>query len=802
VYNKGGAVANSPSLIQKSVSLADFLATAVSDGDQSDVFVTAKTDAAGQEAAATQIAEYGGRLWSNGVDDAFLCTYGMYYKSAKVWGVADATERDALGSDDDLSVNDLLFKQDDTTMWVCTAVTGASTSTWDPIAATGNVAGPGASTDNAVARWDGAGGATLQNSVVIISDLGAISGVTDITLSGTIDGRNVSADGTALDGHIANISNPHSTLLSQALAVGNTTQSNDIEITNGDSIVGEDGGAITFAAGTGVIGLTETAVTGDLSVSGKLSVVGLIDPSGLVLDEQASSPFTAAGKTTIWTKNTVPTTLWYTDDAGNDAQVAPTTSFALASVMAIGNATAGADLLLTDGSQILGEPGAASAGGNVAIQGGAGDGTTNGGGTATVTGGTGAVDGAGGATTIAGGAGGSTSGAGGATLILGGDAQAGNSNGGNLELSSGQASGTGNPGDITITAREALSGNTEGGDVTITCGDGAGTGTGGDFAVTAGGAGVGTATGGTATITAGAGGVSGGIGGMVAVFGGAATAGNGAGGEMAGFGGTGQGSGAGGQAKIQGGDGGATGNGGNGTVRGGAGGATSGTGGNAVVLAGAGTAATATGGAATVTGGAGGSGAATGGAVSITSGAGGGTSGNSGAVNIASGAVTSGTRGTVTIDGGTIVLTATTDITVTNHSYHSVRGSTARGSTNTQIYRWTGAVDNVGTDITYSDSATNGGSWQINTAGIYSVTCSIDTGHNGFIAIKKAAALSNTFDETSIQNAVEAFTGVTVTCSWTGPCSVGDDIWIATSAATNPTGAPINNNRVWVCRVR
>jgi hypothetical protein len=142
------------------------------------------------------------------------------------------------------------------------------------------------------------------------------------------------------------------------------------------------------------------------------------------------------------------------------------------------------------------------------------------------------------------------------------------------------------------------------------------------------------------------------------------------------------------------------------------------------------------------------------------------------------------------------------DVIVTNHTYHSVRGSTARGSTNTLVYRWTSVADNVGTGITYSDSATDGGSWAITQEGIYCVSCSVDVGHNGYVAIKRAAALSNTFDATDIMVAVEAFTGVTVTMTWTGYCASGSDIWIATSAATNPTGTPVNNNRVTVARVR
>jgi len=48
------------------------------------------------------------------------------------------------------------------------------------------VVGPGSSTDNAVVRWDGTTGVTIQNSLVTISDAGAITtpaGITSATLT-------------------------------------------------------------------------------------------------------------------------------------------------------------------------------------------------------------------------------------------------------------------------------------------------------------------------------------------------------------------------------------------------------------------------------------------------------------------------------------------------------------------------------------------------------------------------------------------------------------------------------------------
>jgi len=73
-----------------------------------------------------------------------------------------------------------------------------------------NVEGPASSTDEAVARFDGTTGKVLQDSPVTIDDSG------NIATPGTVDGRDVAADGTAQDSHIANVSNPHAVTAVQA----------------------------------------------------------------------------------------------------------------------------------------------------------------------------------------------------------------------------------------------------------------------------------------------------------------------------------------------------------------------------------------------------------------------------------------------------------------------------------------------------------------------------------------------------------------------------------------------------------
>jgi len=65
-----------------------------------------------------------------------------------------------------------------------------------------------------------------------------------------------------------------------------------------------------------------SVIRGDLTVNGKLTVDGLIDPTGLVLDAQASSPYIPpTGKGTLWVSNTTPCELYFTDDAGVDHQL-------------------------------------------------------------------------------------------------------------------------------------------------------------------------------------------------------------------------------------------------------------------------------------------------------------------------------------------------------------------------------------------------------------------------------------------------------------------------------------------------
>ena len=97
-----------------------------------------------------------------------------------------------------------------------------------------------------------------------------------------------------------------------------------------------------------------------LVVDENLSVGGLIDPSGLVLDEQAVRPFdpTSQDKGLLWVQSGAPNTLIYTDDAGTDtnllalgASVDLTTD--VTGTLPVANGGTGATTL-TDGGIVLG----------------------------------------------------------------------------------------------------------------------------------------------------------------------------------------------------------------------------------------------------------------------------------------------------------------------------------------------------------------------------------------------------------------------------------------------------------------
>ncbi len=129
-------------------------------------------------------------------------------------------------------------------------------------ASAGSLSGPltGTSTDNAIVRWDGTNGALVQDSNVTISDAGSIT----LPSLQTVDGRDVSVDGAALDAHVAASTGVHGvtgavvgTTDTQTLT-GKTIDADANTVTNIDNADIKTGANIDAAKlGTGAVSTTE-----------------------------------------------------------------------------------------------------------------------------------------------------------------------------------------------------------------------------------------------------------------------------------------------------------------------------------------------------------------------------------------------------------------------------------------------------------------------------------------------------------------------------------------------------------------
>ena len=233
-----------------------------------------------------------------------------------------------------------------------TIVGGAKGSPSDTsITLGGTVVGPGASTDDHIARWDGNLGTMIQNSPVKILDSGDTSGVFSLQLDQTsgsvITGSTIldaTVDGTfrLRDSTSTNITT--FTLGTDLLTINDSiTTTGDITINGGDITASStaptvkmldtdalahdarwllDGNALALAFDTDGDGLYETT-TLTVASSGKVTIPGLLDPTGLVMTEQASVPggAPAAGSATLWVENITPNALRFTNDAGTNYAV-------------------------------------------------------------------------------------------------------------------------------------------------------------------------------------------------------------------------------------------------------------------------------------------------------------------------------------------------------------------------------------------------------------------------------------------------------------------------------------------------
>lgn len=150
----------------------------------------------------------------------------------------------------------------------------------------GNVTGPGSSTDEAVARFDGAAGTLLQDSVMIVSDTGAVTGVTTLNASGLITGTaglTITTGATSITSG-TNAIDIGTDAAAKTITIGNATGVSSLLLDSGTGGITLDttsgAGAITLFSGTGAIDIGNDAVAHTITIGNATGATAVNIDSG------------------------------------------------------------------------------------------------------------------------------------------------------------------------------------------------------------------------------------------------------------------------------------------------------------------------------------------------------------------------------------------------------------------------------------------------------------------------------------------------------------------------------------------
>lgn len=166
-------------------------------------------------------------------------------------------------------------------------------------AGSGDLVGPASSTDEAVCRFDGTTGKLAQNSVVGISDTGAVTGVTSLSLSGAISGGTTfSGTGATLSGLTASralVTDGSKNLASSAVTstelgyVSGVTSAIQTQI-DGKQATDSDLTAVAGLSTTGLVARTGAGTASTRTVTGTANQITVTNGDGVSGNPTLSIP--------------------------------------------------------------------------------------------------------------------------------------------------------------------------------------------------------------------------------------------------------------------------------------------------------------------------------------------------------------------------------------------------------------------------------------------------------------------------------------------------------------------------------
>ena len=222
-------------------------------------------------------------LWDQSADDLIFTNAGIAVGSD---ATGDIYYRDANGFLARLAAS--------TDGHVLTTGGAGTIPAFEALPSGGSFSGPGSSTDNAVVRFNGTGGATGQNSGLIVDDSNNVTGAANVTLSGELD---------AATGDFSGDVDVDGTLEADAITIGGTGIGSIYGVVAGSSSIvttgALDSGSITSGFGTIDTGSSAITTTGVITggtveattdtAAGDNAAMGYTAAEGLILAGQGST---------------------------------------------------------------------------------------------------------------------------------------------------------------------------------------------------------------------------------------------------------------------------------------------------------------------------------------------------------------------------------------------------------------------------------------------------------------------------------------------------------------------------------